>query len=231
MPLTRLRAQDGFSLTELLAAMAVGIIVLLAAFSLIDNSVLINGRVVARTDAAQRGRSAMDEITRALRSGVCTDNAAPITTATATQIVVTSDLGDGTGLPQQRTFTYSPTADTITQSVVAGTRASSTSPVLFTSTPITSTVLTDSDPDPAVTPAGTIFTYWKFTPDTDGVSYTPLSSTVTGADLARIARIDISYVTRPAKIPTIDGRASNFEDSVILRSVNPETSDPKTTCT
>jgi Tfp pilus assembly protein PilW len=228
MLVTRFRAEDGFSLTELLAAMVIGIIVLLAAFSLMDNSVAINAKVAARSDATQRGRAGMDELTRALRSAICGNTAPPIVTATPTQVVFTTDLGDGTGYPDRRTFTYDGTADTITETVVPGTLSSGS--VVWTSTAKTSNVVTDTDPDPAASPAGAIFTYYKFTPNTSGQSYTLLGSTVAATDLARIARIDISYVTRPAKISTIDSRAANFEDTVTLRSVDPTTSDPKTTC-
>jgi prepilin-type N-terminal cleavage/methylation domain-containing protein len=226
--LSRLRHEDGFSLPELLMAMLVGVIVLIAAFSLIDNSVAINGKVISRQDATARGRSAMDEMTRSLRSAVCANTAAPIVTATATQVVLTTDLGDGTGYPDKRTFTYDSTADTITETIVPGTLNSGN--VVWTGTPQTRNVVTDTDPDPAVTPAGTLFSYYKFTPGTSGQSYTALPAPVTGNDLARIARIDVSYVTRPAKVATIDSRASNFEDTVTLRSVDPDSSDPKTTC-
>jgi prepilin-type N-terminal cleavage/methylation domain-containing protein len=228
MSVTRLRTQNGFSLPELLMAMLVGIIVLIAAFSLIDNSVAIHGKVVARQDATQRGRAGMDEITRALRSAVCGNTAAPIVTATSTQVVFTTDLGDGTGYPDMRTFTYDGTADTIAEAIVRGTLNSGN--VVWTGTAQTRNVVTDTDPDPAVTPAGTIFSYYAFTPGTSGQSYTPLASPVTGSNLARIARIDISYVTRGAKVTTIDGGASNFEDTVTLRSVDPDSADPKTTC-
>jgi Tfp pilus assembly protein PilW len=226
--LIRLRAEDGFSLIELLTSMIIGIVIIFAAFGLIDNSVRVNANVGGRTDATARGRAGMDEITRALRSAVCANNTPPITAATPTQVVFTADLSDGTRLPDQRTFTYSAAADTITESVVAG--SGTVNAVQFVATPKTTTVLTDSDPDPATTPAGAVFTYWRFNPNSSGQTLVSLGSTVAAADLPRIARIDIAYVTRPARVSTIDARAANVEDSVVLRSVDPETSDPKTTC-
>jgi Tfp pilus assembly protein PilW len=227
--LIRLGAEDGFSLTELLAAMIIGIVIIFGAFTVIDNSATVNGKVVGRTDATQRGRAAMDEITRALRSAVCANNTPPITTATPTQVVFTVDLSDGSGvLPEQRQLTYSPTADTITQSVVAG--SGTTNAVQWVATAKTRTLLTDSDPDPATTPTGAIFTYWKFSPGTAGQTLVSLGSTVAAADLSRIARIDIAYVTRPANVSVIDARAANVEDAIAVRSVNPDTTDPKTTC-
>jgi Tfp pilus assembly protein PilW len=221
-------AEDGFSLIELLTAMIIGMLVIFGAFSLIDTSATVNSEVAGRTDATQRGRAGMDEITRTLRSAVCANNTPPITTATPTQIVFAADLSDGTRLPEQRQFTYSATTDTITESIVAG--SGTANAVLWVATPKTSPVLTDSDPDPATTPAGAIFTYWKFSPGSAGQTLVSLGSTVAAADLSRIARIDIAYVTRPANVSVIDARAANVEDAIVVRSVDPDTTDPKTTC-
>ena len=226
--LIRLGAEDGFSLIELLTAMLIGIVIIFGAFSVIDNSATVNGKVVGRTDATQRGRAAMDEITRALRSAVCANNTPPITTATPTQVVFTADLSDGSQaaraapvhLQRHRRHDHP----------VGGGRLRHGERGPWVATPKTSTVLTDSDPDPATIPAGAIFTYWKFSPGTAGQTLLPLGSTVAAADLPRIARIDIAYVTRPTNVSVIDARASNVEDSIVVRSVDPDTTDPKTTC-
>ena len=145
-----------------------------------------------------------------------------------TQVVFTVDLSDGSRLPEQRQFTYNATTDTITESIVAG--SGTANAVTWVATPKTIPVLTNSDPDPATIPAGAIFTYWKFSPGTAGQTLLPLGSTVAAADLSRIARIDIAYVTRPTNVSVIDARASNVEDAIVVRSVDPDTTDPKTTC-
>ena len=67
----RLRAEDGFTLPELLVTMAIALIVSLATFSLIEVVMKRSGDIGARVETTQRGRTAMDLITRQLRSQVC----------------------------------------------------------------------------------------------------------------------------------------------------------------
>ena len=169
--LIRLRAEDGFSLTELLAAMIIGIVIIFWAFQRHRQQRRDQRQGRGRTDATQRGRAAMDEITRALRSAVCANNTPPITTATPTQVVFIADLSDGSRLPEQRQFSNNATTDTITESIVAG--SGTANAVTWVATPKTIPVLTNSDPDPATIPAGAIFTYWKFSPGTAGQTLLP----------------------------------------------------------
>ena len=69
----RRRASDerGFTIIELMVAMSVGMVVLLAAFMLLDRSFTASGQIADRQEALQRGRQAMELITRQLRSQVC----------------------------------------------------------------------------------------------------------------------------------------------------------------
>ena len=50
---------------------SIGMIVLLGAFMLLDRSFSASGQVADRADALQRGRQAMELMTRQLRSQVC----------------------------------------------------------------------------------------------------------------------------------------------------------------
>jgi prepilin-type N-terminal cleavage/methylation domain-containing protein len=225
--LSRLRQEDGFTLVELLVAMVIGLIVIFAGFNLIDSSVRVNASVAGRTDAAQRGRIGVDEITRALRSQVCANGVAPVTTATPTQVTFTADLSDGSRVADLRSLTYDPTGDKVTETVTPG---SGTEPnVVFTGTPKSSVVLTDADPDPSAA-GGAVFTYFAATAGSGGAQFTSLGSTVAAADLPRIARIDIGLSVRPARSATGDKRSALFDDSVIVRSVNPDSATPVATC-
>ncbi|MEA2256233.1 MAG: hypothetical protein QOG35_2278 [Solirubrobacteraceae bacterium] len=225
--LSRLRREDGFTLVELLVAMVIGLIVIFAGFNLIDSSVRVNASVAGRTDAAQRGRLGMDAITRALRSQVCANGIAPVTTATPTQVTFTADLSNGSTVADLRSLTYDATGDTVTQTVTSG---SGTEPnVVFTGTPKSSVLLTDADPDPSAA-GGAVFTYFAATAGTGGAQFTSLGSTVAAADLPRIARIDIGLNVRPVKAKTGDKRSVLFDDSVIVRSVNPDSANPVATC-
>ena len=117
--LIRLGADDGFSLIELLTAMLVGIVVIFGAFSVIDNS--------ARSTARSRGEPTRRNV--AARHG--RDHARPALGGLRQQHPSYHDGHPDAGrlhrrpvrrhrLPEQRQFTYTATADTITQSVVAG---------------------------------------------------------------------------------------------------------------
>jgi prepilin-type N-terminal cleavage/methylation domain-containing protein len=75
MPVRRrlrsLAAEDGFTLPELLTGMVVAVVVLFAAFQTLDTVVRNTGQTQRRVEANQRGRAAMDDVIRRLRSQVC----------------------------------------------------------------------------------------------------------------------------------------------------------------
>jgi Tfp pilus assembly protein PilW len=225
------RAEAGFALTELLAAMVIGMVIIIAAFALIDTSFSVNRSVAGRAEASQRGRLAMDRITRELRSQVCANSATPIVSADASQVTFTADLSNGSGAvpPDQRQLAYDSATGTITEKVWAG-QGTGDNGITWNTTPKTSNVITESSPDPATTPSGAIFTYYAVTPGTGGTGFTQLSSTVLGSDLKRIARIDVAFVVRPPKTAATSRTAVNFEDSVIVRSVNPDSASPEASC-
>ena len=75
--MTRVRDESGFTLIELLMAMTIGVVVLLAAFMLVDASAPLAQKTQDRVDAAQRGRLAMEIIGAELRSQVCMPGAVP----------------------------------------------------------------------------------------------------------------------------------------------------------
>lgn len=227
--LRRLRAEDGFTLLELLAAMVIGMVVLFGAFSVIDGAFRVNADVSGRSEATERGRAAMDEITRALRSQVCASGNSRVLSASPTQVTFTTDLSDGTKLPEKRQISYDPVAHTITQSVWDG-QGGTPPNVVFKATAKTRVLVTDTDADPAFTPAGAVFAYNAVTPNTNGTSFTSLGSTVPAADLDRIARIDVAYVTRPTRAKAGDKRAVTLTDTVLMRALFANDNDQRYAC-
>jgi prepilin-type N-terminal cleavage/methylation domain-containing protein len=219
-----MRSESGFSLIELLAALAIGMIVLLAAFDLIDNSLAVSGQVSARTDASQRGRAALDEMTRALRSQVCVNGNAPVVSASDTSVTFTFDLANGSTLPQRRQLTYSPTARTITQATWDGNGAEPT--LTFPGAPTPLTVLTDADPEPSKP----IFSYWEVRAGSGGSQFDPLAAATATADPTRIARIDIAFVAHASAQSEGPNNASTIEDSVFARSVDPNNASAQVVC-
>ena len=110
----RLAAQDGFTLVELLMAMSIGTIVLMAAFYTLDRAGQIQREAADRSDALQRGRIALELVTRELRSQVCLGTATePITDGRATSVEFYADMSDGSATPEKRKIAYDATKKTI----------------------------------------------------------------------------------------------------------------------
>jgi prepilin-type N-terminal cleavage/methylation domain-containing protein len=108
--LQRLRArvagQAGFTLVELLVGMTIGMVVVFAAFTLMERSFVAANDIADRADAAQRGRIAMDAVTRQLRSQVCFSGQLPLLAGSANSIDFVTDLGDGTTSPERHVLTF-----------------------------------------------------------------------------------------------------------------------------
>ena len=75
--MTRLRREDGHTLPELLTALGMATVILLATFALLDHVMKRTAETQARVEATQRGRQAMDTMSRALRSSVCLSGTVP----------------------------------------------------------------------------------------------------------------------------------------------------------
>ena len=139
MPGVRER-EAGFALTELLVAMSVGLIVLMAAFLLLDRAHSASNEISDRQDAVQRGRQAMEYLTRQVRSQVCLGNTTePITYGSPDQVTFYADLSDGSQNVERRNIIYDPSARTITEEVFPGVGVYPS--LTFSSTPAESRVL------------------------------------------------------------------------------------------
>jgi Tfp pilus assembly protein PilW len=97
--------EAGFTLVELLIAMTVGIVILLATFGVIDLTIRDNSRITDRVQATNSGRSFMEQTIAELNSGCLVPDVSPIQPATpagispavtsdATHLVFVSGLGD-----------------------------------------------------------------------------------------------------------------------------------------
>jgi len=86
----RLAGEDGFTLVELLTAMIVGLVVIFAAFSVMDGSWRLNAKTTDHIDTTNRGRLAMDRITQQLGSRICLQSETPAqgSLVTATDSVI-----------------------------------------------------------------------------------------------------------------------------------------------
>jgi len=83
---TRFAAQDGFTMAEMLVAMSLGLVILFAAFGLIDLATRLTAQDTDRVDATTEARAAMEDVVQELNSGCVTSDISPIQASTSTGI-------------------------------------------------------------------------------------------------------------------------------------------------
>ena len=94
--MSRLRHESGVTLVELMVAMMIGTMTILAVYGVLDTSIKQSTQIAGRVNATQRGRIAMDTITRQLRSQVCYSSTVPaLVSGTDTAVKFHVDLTDG----------------------------------------------------------------------------------------------------------------------------------------
>lgn len=108
----RLAREAGFTLIELLVAMSIGLVIIFAAFALIDLGTRVSSQVTDRVSATTQGRAAMEDLVQELNSGCVTSDISPIQASTtgvgvspavnsdATHLVFVDGLGQSGTLGQ-----------------------------------------------------------------------------------------------------------------------------------
>ncbi|WP_157592292.1 PilW family protein [Solirubrobacter soli] len=247
------------TLTEALAAISIAMIVSLAAFSLVEAVMKRSGETSSRVETTQRARQAMDNITRDLRSQVCvlrTDGTAMTTArsvyaAGPNSITFFGDTADEswrTGvtampIPTLRTIALSggavnPTTGlllgaTINETIRPG--ASDVNGVTYASATGQTTRTELSEAMPVKDAGGNdlpIFTYWAYdtaTPPATTVQLGANGATLTDAEAAQVARIRINFRVLPAGKNTVRG-STVIQDEITVRTVDPDSANPRPTC-
>jgi prepilin-type N-terminal cleavage/methylation domain-containing protein len=233
--MSRLRDQQGFSLPELLTALSIAVIVSLAAFSLIEFTMRRTGEIHGRVEASQRGRAAMDTMTRQLRSQVCLSSTVPpVAGADVSKASFYVDLTDGSTAapPELHTLTYDAVKRRIVEQdfVGAGVAPAIVYPALPTRTKTLVENVIPYQPAGAAAPLP-IFRYFAYdlaTPPRPSVALpTPLSAT----DLGRVSRIEIAYrALRTTAKPTETRGSIALQDEVYVRAADPNDPAPTPTC-
>jgi hypothetical protein len=226
--------ESGQTLPELMIATVIGLIVIFAAFLMLQTSLTQSGNIAQREDASQRGRIALELMTRELRAQICVDAETPsISNGTDTAITFTDDLTGDKAAPMQRTIAYipppatTPTAPgTISENDYQGVAGPGFPPsITFPLAPTRSTVLLQQvSPIPGVP----IFQYFEFAgTGTPGLSTTPLATPLDAVDEGQAVDIRISFLARGSSLATAtaNNNGSSFQDDVYTRVANP--SDPQ----
>ena len=225
----RLGDERGFTLVELLAAMSIGTIVLMAAFYTLDRAGAVQREAADRSDALQRGRIALELVTRQLRSQVCLGTATePITDGRATSVEFYADLTDGTDANkiEKRRIAYNATDKTVVESRYT---ASGTYPDLtFSSTPASTRVIGTGIVQQKVgTVNQPIFTYhaWEDSDTPGNMVQLPASDTapLSTTDVGRTIMVKVAFVAQPIRYKTTpkDRDSTTLENQAYVRSADP----------
>jgi prepilin-type N-terminal cleavage/methylation domain-containing protein len=198
---TRLRRQDGFTLPELMVGLTIGMVVVLAAFTLVDRTILLNDDVTNRVDSSQRGRLAMEQITRQIRSQVCPEPGTPAMVAgTPYSITFHSYTGNVDYDPATQTNRFEP----IQQQIAWDTNTNSIS---RTDLSINDTRVMLSDVIPPKGDSRPVFEYYGWNA-AGGVDYAnPIATPLTAGTIDDVVMVRIAYTVLPG------GRASNASAS------------------
>lgn len=180
----RLVSERGFTLIELLVAMLVGVLVITAAFTILDVSTTASKQVVDRVDATQRGRNGMDQVVQQLRAVACppVGGESSVVAAGPSSITFYADLdGDEDFNPVQRRIRAVPRASVLD--------------LIGDLNPLSPRTIVDAVD--LVAPARPVFAYWVPSADGTTLEALPAAAEVAPVNLPRIARIDIAFATRP----------------------------------
>jgi type II secretory pathway pseudopilin PulG len=216
--------EDGFTLPEVLVASIVGFIVLAAVLGLLESTLRLSGDVMAKTDAMQRGRLAMDRVTQQLRSQICLDvNVPAIESGTDRSVTFYADFGAGDKPVEKRVLELN--AGNITERIYADTAPGP--PYVFPGTPTrTNTVLENAAQQPGVP----FLRYYAF--PTNAAVREPtqeLAVPLLPASTGRVAKIEVAFVSRPTGANN-DKNGVTLRDQVVVRHADPNLATPDPTC-
>jgi prepilin-type N-terminal cleavage/methylation domain-containing protein len=224
-----IRDERGFSLMELLMAMALGSVVLTATMLVFTTGITATGRITDRTDSSARARAAMDRITTLLDSQVCLRNNGDSTTQAAippvdgaasngNSITFYADLSGASNTPNKYTITYA--SGVLTLNTYAGTGVLPN--VTFAATPKVSQLATNVAPAVVGGVAQPIFTYFQFATDGSVNPTTPV--TPSAANQLLIIREAVQFQASSNKNAT-DAARTTISGEAIVATADPTEDD------
>jgi hypothetical protein len=220
----RLRSDEsGFTLPELITAMGIGMVVILAAFMLLDRAVSGSSKLVDRQDASQRGRLAMELITRQLRSQVCLGDGQPITAGNENGLTFYANLSTNADAAERRTLRYIVAEKAIYEDLYTG--AGTFPDLTFSSSPTRTRLLVRPVvPAKDGTVARPMFRYYKYRIGGTPGELTQLASPLSAADAPEVVMIKVAFQSLPTRKVERDAdveNATTFESDIYVRLADP----------
>lgn len=227
----RLRSEDGFSLPELLVAILISSIVVLASMTLLDSSQGASVRIQDRVDATQKGRVAMELISQRLRSQTCLGTGVPaLLDARTDQVTFYTEMRDfssaaGSGFkPELRRLVFA-TNGAVDESLWAS-QTSATAPFFtfpgYPSTPTRQTAIARGLQRAGSTAYLRYFAFVGDNPATPSEEVVPpANGSLSADDRSRIVRIMVTFDSRPTRTVQSTNVDSTFEADVYVRTSDP----------
>jgi Tfp pilus assembly protein PilV len=219
--------QSGFTLPELLTSIFIGMIVIMAAFMLLDRAVTGSAQVADREDASQRGRVAMEQIATRLRSEVCLGTSQAIQSGDDNSVTFYANLSSNATSAQKRTLRYVASENKMYEDIYNGT---GTFPALtFPASPsstreIARPIQQATKKSGSTTTTLPIFRYYKYAPNTTNGSLTQLTTPLSANDAGDVVMIAVAFAALPLKkVQTSNDvkDASTYESQVFVRLADP----------
>jgi hypothetical protein len=194
-------------------------------FFMMDVSFSQTAKVTDRVDAVQRGRIAMERITRQMRSQVCpSTTGAALTAGEDDSLSFYVDTTGGTQNPERHRIAYDSATNKLTQFDYVG--SGSWPDLVFPASPTrTYELLTDAAPVSGVP----IFSYYAFTTSGTISPSVRLNTPLAQEDLPRVVRIAVSFVARPRRTNQ-PPQSTTFQNQVDVRTADPNNPTEATRC-
>jgi type II secretory pathway pseudopilin PulG len=209
-----IKSESGYTLVELMVAMAAGMIVIFAVTSFIMIALRHSSEVSARVDATQQARSTLFQVMDELHSACIAPQIAP---------VKAGSTGTSLSFIHQRGSAVAPTPVLSTLALNEGTLLESnysstggTAPNwTFAGSPSSTRELSTSDISPTGSNTG-IFSYYDYSGGQ--VSSTPLPTPLSEANAARTVQVDVAFTAAPTSTPVVDENGpAGVQDTALLR--------------
>jgi prepilin-type N-terminal cleavage/methylation domain-containing protein len=223
------REEEGFSLIELLMAMALGSIVLTAVMSVFLTGMGATTRVTDRVESAQRGRLAMDRVVTLLNSQTCLYNndgssSAPVVDGQAQQMTFLANLGTVSADPSKYRIRYDTATKTLFEDSWAPTRDTKGNIVYAATATSSKPIGTGIVPTLS---GGTIFQYYAFKTDGTIDMLAPIALTagaLTTASRLTAVRVSATFAAQTDRTKTLDLLSTTQSGSATVGSA--DGSDP-----
>ncbi len=241
-------SQQGFTLVELLVAMAAGLIVLFGVSSVIIGSLHATSRITDRVTAVQQGRTAMEQLIQELGSGCLANDVSPVQATTAagispavssdgSHLVFVSGLGDSAvGTPTEHVISIQNGAlIDASYTNTGGSPPALNTPATWTfaATPARRSRMLDHVAQiDSTTP---IFQYDSYSnasnPTANSlVGAQPLTVPLTTTTAPTVAQVDIAWQVAPSDGLTDATRVTAMRDSQTFRLTTADPTDPNRPC-